>query len=593
MRRPSLAVRLAFALLAALVLGPARVAAAPPPMSRDDIICRAKSGVGFSYYWGGACWCANGCSPKLSCGAGSCSGSCPNCSHSGKYGADCSGFVTKVWQVPDAIAVTTCGHGPYVANSYRSSTSSWKVISRSSAEKGDAFASTHHVLIFESGNPWGQMWTYEARGCSYGIVHNVRTCSNDYSAARRSNLTGSCACAPGQTAKEECGNCGTHKRACGSDCQWGAWSSCSGQGSCGPGAADTDPCGDCGTRTRKCSSGCEWGAWSSCSGQGPCSPGEVETGACGNCGTHTRSCGANCHWGAWSSCAGQGPCGPGETQAEDCCDCGKKSRICSNQCAWGEWGGCQGPDPQGGDGPCETGEPGPCAVGRIRCLQGCLSCASDYEPAAEQCDAVDNDCSGEVDDGEPAVMGSPQPLFAARLADASYPALLAAGAVGEIWALFTNAGSETWRRGEIWLAAMSARDLKTSRLYDPESWPAWDVAAVLDRDVAPGETASFVWRVRAPARGGENVRERFRLTDPDGAPLRCPAPEVVLDVRIGAGSAEAPAGSPLPGGPAGGCGCRVGPHGALRGLWLLVALALAAARHKGRTAGIRGASWLW
>ena len=64
-------------------------------MSPDNAIARAKAAVGFSYYWGGGAWLPGG---PTSSTKGSCSGSCPSCSHSGKYGADCSGLVAKAWQ---------------------------------------------------------------------------------------------------------------------------------------------------------------------------------------------------------------------------------------------------------------------------------------------------------------------------------------------------------------------------------------------------------------------------------------------------------------------------------------------------------------
>lgn len=99
------------ALLLGLLLLPS-AAWAPPPMSRDEILCRAGSGVGFSYHRGGGCWCANGCVPDLGCPAGSCTGNCPNCRHSGRYGADCSGFVNNVWQMPDVQDIRHCSHGP-------------------------------------------------------------------------------------------------------------------------------------------------------------------------------------------------------------------------------------------------------------------------------------------------------------------------------------------------------------------------------------------------------------------------------------------------------------------------------------------------
>ncbi len=45
-----------------------------------------------------------------------------------------------------------------------------------------------HVLIYEKGDVWGSAWTYEARGCSYGVVHNLRSVSSSYRARRRSGI---------------------------------------------------------------------------------------------------------------------------------------------------------------------------------------------------------------------------------------------------------------------------------------------------------------------------------------------------------------------------------------------------------------------
>ena len=63
-------------------------------LTTDEILNRAATGVGFSYWWGHGVWNPGSTSH------GSCSGSCPSCTHSGSYGADCSGFAAKVWQVP-------------------------------------------------------------------------------------------------------------------------------------------------------------------------------------------------------------------------------------------------------------------------------------------------------------------------------------------------------------------------------------------------------------------------------------------------------------------------------------------------------------
>lgn len=196
MRRSSiLQPRVLFAGAALLLLIPVPSGAAPVEMSRDEIICLSQSGVGFSYWWGHGAWCDNGCAPDFSCAAGSCSGSCPSCDHSGSYGADCSGFVAKVWQVPSPSAISDDTH-PYSTQDFRCTTAYWSEIDKSVIEAADALTyrdgcpgSSGHVLIFESGDPWGSAWTYEARGCSTGIVHNNRTVSSSYIAIRRDLIT--------------------------------------------------------------------------------------------------------------------------------------------------------------------------------------------------------------------------------------------------------------------------------------------------------------------------------------------------------------------------------------------------------------------
>jgi hypothetical protein len=150
-----------------------------------DAMNRAKSGVGFSYWWGGGCW-SPGSSSK-----GSCTGSCPSCSHSGSWGADCSGYVAKAWQVPRTSATTTCSH-PYSTDNFYNEEREWKTIPRSQARRGDAFVyrknGAGHIFLVDSGDPWGSIKAYEAKGCSYGIVFNTRTASSDYTVIRRSGF---------------------------------------------------------------------------------------------------------------------------------------------------------------------------------------------------------------------------------------------------------------------------------------------------------------------------------------------------------------------------------------------------------------------
>jgi len=200
-----------------------------------------------------------------------------------------------------------------------------------------------------------------------------------------------------------------------------------------------------------------------------------------------------------------------------------------------------------------------------------------YEPIAELCDGVDNDCSGESDDGHPTEMGSSRPLYAASLVDSSAPPALGPGELATVWAAFRNEGTATWRKNEIWLGADLRDGEAGSALYDSESWPAYDVAAVLDVDVAPGELARFSWTVRASSAEVLTTSQTFRLMDPEGSWQRCPSPDVNILVRtttreVGSEEVSVPSAEPEAIDEAG-CGCHVPSHGgSSTPWWLLVAL---------------------
>jgi hypothetical protein len=155
---------------------------------RDRAISRARAGVGFSYWWGHGRWRPEG---PTSSTRGSCSGSCPSCSHSGSYGADCSGFVAKVWSVPSSNSDLTVDAHPYSTYHFYNEQTHWRRIPREQIERADALVyrsdGAGHIVLYESGSPWGSMWVYEARGCAAGIQHNLRSLASSYRAIRRSS----------------------------------------------------------------------------------------------------------------------------------------------------------------------------------------------------------------------------------------------------------------------------------------------------------------------------------------------------------------------------------------------------------------------
>ena len=168
----------------ALTFLPPEVQANPPAQTRDQILARGKTVIGYSYWWGHGRWKLSGANK------GSCSGSCPSCSHYGSYGADCSGYVGKAWQVPSSISVSTDAH-PYSTYHFYYQSNHWSSISRSNAKKADAFVyhsgGAGHIVLYESGDPWGWVKAIECKGCSYGCVRGNRTLSSSYRARRRHN----------------------------------------------------------------------------------------------------------------------------------------------------------------------------------------------------------------------------------------------------------------------------------------------------------------------------------------------------------------------------------------------------------------------
>jgi len=157
------------------------------PSSRDDAMARAQTGVGYSYWWGGGRWDPAGSSVG---GAGTCTGRCPSCTHAGRYGADCSGFVSKVWQVPAENSDPMISNHGYATVTFMNQAYSWSTIDRAALLPADALVHNEngsgHIVLYEKGDAWGSFWTYESRSCAIGIVHNLRSVTSNYKAIRRS-----------------------------------------------------------------------------------------------------------------------------------------------------------------------------------------------------------------------------------------------------------------------------------------------------------------------------------------------------------------------------------------------------------------------
>jgi uncharacterized protein YraI len=149
-------------------------------------IDRAKTGLGFSYWWGHGVWLPTG--PTTS-NAGSCSGSCPNCTHTGSYGADCSGYVGQIWQVPASNNDITVDKHPYSTADFVNDTSLWSTVSQGTVKLGDAFVynqgGSGHIFIYAAGDGWGAMDAYECKGCATGCVFDNRTAGSAYHSIRR------------------------------------------------------------------------------------------------------------------------------------------------------------------------------------------------------------------------------------------------------------------------------------------------------------------------------------------------------------------------------------------------------------------------
>ena len=163
----------------------------PPTGSsaRAQAIARAKKAMGVSFWWGHGRVAESG---ATSSNKGSCSGSCPDCSHSGSYGGDCSGLAAKVWQVPSSNTSMSTDSHPYSTADFNQDTSQWTTVSRSNLLEADAMVyranGAGHIFMYGSGDGWGSMYAYECKGCSAGCIEGLRTASSSYHGIRKNGM---------------------------------------------------------------------------------------------------------------------------------------------------------------------------------------------------------------------------------------------------------------------------------------------------------------------------------------------------------------------------------------------------------------------
>jgi hypothetical protein len=115
-------------------------------------------------------------------------------------GPDCSGLVHWTWELGPASNTTgfyskyayAWNHGPFSAASFRSSTTAWTVISKTSIGYLDAAASMDHVAMYLGDNGDGTQNYFEAYNELNGtwVHHETYKSNSAFSAAHRNGWAG-------------------------------------------------------------------------------------------------------------------------------------------------------------------------------------------------------------------------------------------------------------------------------------------------------------------------------------------------------------------------------------------------------------------
>jgi hypothetical protein len=165
--------------------------AAPTPtpyITRDGSASVALRARHEGYQWGGGCWNDNDIDDSP--------GDPPENVSTGGEGADCSGFVFKVWR--ESETESNAGfyqwgmlrhiHGPYTAARFKAGEGAPNIsVSKSALIKMDALAKSGHIGMIYATNADGTDQIIEAKGEAYGTNIWTRTYRGDsnYGGVRR------------------------------------------------------------------------------------------------------------------------------------------------------------------------------------------------------------------------------------------------------------------------------------------------------------------------------------------------------------------------------------------------------------------------